>query len=137
MIRELPYWVFCSVFCVFAASCATIKTPTRANCSGLVAEAAAAIDAGKKTYVEVGKQTVGETGFFYVIGPKGVIVYHPNTPLTGRDVSDVPQVRAILALDSGVNTDSQGGLVRTVFFRRLASGNMLCFTISDDELDGR
>jgi hypothetical protein len=88
-------------------------------------------------YSDLRSAQAGESGFFYIVSAEGRIAYHPNPSLTGRDVSDVPQVKAILARDCGVNTDTLGGLTRTVFFRRLASGKMLCLSVSAEELEGR
>ena len=93
------------------------------------------LNAGSMMFNDLAENRIGKSGFFYILSPAGIIVYHPNQPLTGRNVADVPQVKAILASESGVSTETLGGLSRTVFFRRLESGNTLCLSLDASELE--
>ena len=118
-------------------SCVSAPALTTQNCTDLVMKTALRLDAGKMGFRDLTDNRIGRSGFFYVLSSAGIIVYHPNQPLTGRNVADVPQVKTILAAESGVSSDTLGGLSRTVFFRRLESGNTLCFTVDTEELESR
>ena len=122
------------MFFLFAA-CASSPVPTNRNCTDLVMKTAARLNTGTMTLKDLSNNRIGKTGFFYILSPAGVIVYHPNQPLTGRNVAEVPQVKAILSSEGGVNTETLGGLSRTVFFRRLESGNTLCLSLDASEIE--
>ena len=117
------------------AACASTPVPTDRNCTDLVMKTAVRLNAGSMMFNDLAENRIGKSGFFYILSPAGIIVYHPNQPLTGRNVADVPQVEAILASEGGVSTETLGGLSRTVFFRRLESGNTLCLSLDASELE--
>lgn len=118
-------------------ACVSVPALTARDCTDLVMKTALRLDAGKMSFKDMADMRIGRSGFFYVLSAGGVIVFHPNQPLTGRNVGDVPQVKTVLAAESGVSTDTLGGLSRTVFFRRLESGHTLCLTVDTEELEGR
>ena len=116
------------------SGCSTFAPVTADRCSKIVSDYAVQIDAGKKPLADVQKESVGESGFFYVLSDKGILLVHPSQVLVGRDFSEIPQIHSILLRDKGSQSDDLGGMARTVFFRRLSSGSMLCLTINTAEI---
>jgi hypothetical protein len=126
--------LFAAIIILFYTGCASLRPLNSDKCKKIVVEYASQIDAGRFSLALLPKQRIGESGFFYILSEKGVLLVHPAEILVGNDFSKVPQVRLILSRDSGVQSDDLGGIARTVFFRRLASGSMLCLTINTAEL---
>jgi hypothetical protein len=71
----------------------------------------------------------GVKGFFYLISGKGIVLAHPSGFLVGSDFSELSFVKEILSKERGVITQDQGGLVRSVFYRKLSDGSCLCLSI--------
>ncbi|SDF99319.1 methyl-accepting chemotaxis protein [Desulfovibrio legallii] len=58
-----------------------------------------AIDELEKNYIKSVK--IGQTGYPYIVSPKGIFVAHPDSSLALQDRSDKPGVREMLAAPSG------------------------------------
>ena len=95
-------------------------------------------DSIKKNKADIFKldnKTVGNKGYFYILRKNGTISYHPKKALINFDFSGSLFIKKILNKKNGCISFNADGVRRLVFFTEIDSGEILCLTIEDIELD--
>ena len=126
------------LFAAMISGCSSLgmRDMTRQRCSSQLATTAEKLENGSLTYEDLASLKIGESGFFYILSNDGILLLHPHGALAGSDFSSIPSVKVMMSKEEGVQADEMGGVSRTVFFRRLSSGNILCLTVDTEELKG-
>lgn len=91
-------------------------------------------DAGLRE--NAGSIRVGNSGYFYIIDSNGRIAAHPQKALVGFMFEDNPLVKKMRSGKRGCVLQRFDGASRMVLFATLDSGDIVCLSISPDEIDG-
>lgn len=87
----------------------------------------------KGDYAYLQGMRVGSTGYCYVLGTDGRVLYHPRREIIGMVMRDDPFVQYIVKKGEGCLRAYMNGLDRIILFRSLDDGSLLCLTISPAE----
>ncbi len=80
------------------------------------------------------QRRVGATGYYYLVSPQGVIIYHPQSAIVGMNFSENPLVKRIMREKNGCLRHLFEGTEKILIFRPLADGSILCLTLSTAEI---
>ncbi|MHC1712167.1 MAG: methyl-accepting chemotaxis protein [Solidesulfovibrio sp.] len=85
-------------------------------------------------YVE--STRVGETGYPFILSPKGVVVAHPNRDRLMKDISGEPGIGPMLASPKGEGVYLRDGKMRKAVWTRVPDWNwVLGFSMDVDEIE--
>jgi hypothetical protein len=88
----------------------------------------------KRNVSLIKSRKTGETGFYYVIDLKGVILSHPRGLLVGSSFRRYNFIKKIIQLRSGCITYHAGAIEQLVFFMPLDEESILCLSIPAEEV---
>ncbi len=80
------------------------------------------------------QRRVGATGYYYLVSPQGIIIYHPQSAIVGMNFSENPLVKRIMREKNGCLRHLFEGTEKVLIFRPLADGSILCLTLSTGEI---
>ena len=88
----------------------------------------------RESISDLDKKRLGKSGFYYVIDLDGVVVYHPQGLLIGRNFRDYWFIKIILEEKSGCIKYEMGEKEQTVYYRQLNETEILCLSIMSEEV---
>ena len=77
---------------------------------------------------------VGQSGYFYIINKQGIVVFHPNQILIGRNFSEFDFTARIIEKEEGVLHYGREGMMYRVYFVPLDGDEILCLSIPENEI---
>ncbi len=86
---------------------------------------------------EVRTVRVGRDGYFYIIDRRGVIIFHPQPVLAGRNFSRFEFVKTILSKETGCYKYTLDSKKYFVFFDRLNDSEFLVLSLPANSVSGK
>jgi len=87
------------------------------------------INIDRRNILKIKNTRITHNGYFYIIDDTGIMVYHPQTLLIGRNFGSFTFVKDVLKRKHGCYRYFLGEMEYVIFFDRLNNKEFLCLSI--------
>ncbi|GEM_PF-1247010 len=135
MITKKLFTTVAIILPIMLCSCAS-STVTERNIRMELSRAKRMIQTDRDKMVKLKDKKVNKRGFFYVIDNSGLVVYHPQELLIGRNFNNYWFIQAILKNRSGCLSYLVGTQEHYIFFDNINRSQILCYSVSAADMEG-